>query len=318
MRAIVPLLFLLAPAVQADTLVAVDRDHGRVHVVDVDTFTPRGTIEVGHHPHEVLATSATRAWVALYGDGSQPGHELVEIDLAAAKVLRRVDTLPLMRPHGLVRAGDNVYFTAEANRAVGRLNPAEGRIDRVLGLGRDVTHMIDIAPDGQQLFTADMLSGTVTRIDFRAGKPLPELASFAVGDKPEGLAVHPDGKQAWVGLNGEGTIKVLDLATGTVAATLAAGSQPARLRFTPDGRYALSIDPQASKLLVFDVAARKLAFEHVIEGVPLGMAPSADGKRVFVTLAAAGGVGEVEIATGRLLRRADLGSVSDGIGLARD
>lgn len=317
MRALA-LLLLIAPAAHADTLLALDRDRGRLHLVDVDTFEVHGTVPVGHAPHEVVAMPGGRAWVALYGDGPQPGHELVEIDLPNAKVVRRIDTQPLLRPHGLVRAGDNVYFTAEFNRAVGRLNPAEGKVDRILGLGRDVTHMIDIAPDGQQLFTADMLSGTVTRIDFRAGKPFPELTGYEVGDQPEGLAVHPDGRQAWVGLNGEGKIRVLDLDTGKVSAELPAGSQPARLRFTPDGKYALTIDPQASTLLVFDVAARRQAFVHRIEGLPLGMAPTADGKRVFVTLAAAGAVGEVEIETGKLLRRAELGGVSDGIALASD
>lgn len=315
---VLALLLLIAPAARADTLLALDRDRGRLHLVDVDSFEARGSVEVGHAPHEVLALPGGRAWVGLYGDGPQPGHELVEVDLAAAKVARRVDTAPLLRPHGLVRAGANVYFTAEFNRAVARLDPAAGKIDRILGLGREVTHMIDIAPDGQQLFTADMLSGTVTRIDFRAQQPFPALTSYEVGDRPEGLAVHPDGKQAWVGLNGEGRIRVLDLQAGRIAAELPAGSQPARLRFTPDGKYALAIDPQASTLLVFDAAARKQVFAHRIEGVPLGMAPTADGRRVFVTLAAAGAVGEVEIATGKLLRPVDLGGVSDGVALAVD
>jgi len=316
MRTSMLALLFLAPAVQAGTLIAVDRDRGRIHLVDTDSFQKRATVDVGAAPHEVLPMPGGRAWVALYGDQQQPGHELVEVELASGQVLRRIDTVPLLRPHGLVRAGENFYFTAEFNRVVARFDPEAGKVDRVFGLGREVTHMIDIAPDGQQLFTADMLSNTLTRIDFRAGKPFPDVHSYQAGERPEGLALRPDGKEAWVGLNGEGTIRVLDLASGKWTADLDAGSQPARIRFTPDGRYGLTIDPQASTLRVIDAVTHRPVHEHRIAGLPLGMAPTGDSKRVYTTLVEAGAVAEIELETGKVLRQLDLGGVSDGIGLS--
>jgi DNA-binding beta-propeller fold protein YncE len=299
-----------------DTLLALDRDGGRLHLIDVDSFELRQTLDVGQAPHEVLAMPGGRAYVALYGDQQNVGHMLVEIDIAQGKVARRIDTSPLLRPHGLVRAGDNLYFTAELNRAVGRFNPQSGLVDRVLGIGRDISHMIEIAPDGQQLFTADMLSGSVSRIDFRVQQPTPALTHYSIGDKPEGLAITPDGRELWVGLNGEGKLKVLDLASGSIVAELAAGSQPARVKITPDGKYALCIDPQQSQLLVFDIANRKLAHTHRIAGIPLGMVPTADSRRVYSTLVEAGALAEIEIETGKVLRRVELGAVSDGMALA--
>ena len=306
-------LALASPATAGDIL-AVDRDGGRLLVVDRETFTLRHAVPVGTHPHEVIAsTDGRRAYVAMYGHKDAPGHELVEVDLASGTVARRIDTSPLQRPHGLARADGNIWFTAESNRVLGRFNPAEGRVDRVQGIGADIAHMVELAPDGQQLFTADMLSGSVTRLDFRVPQPFPKLTRYAVGERPEGLAVLPDGRHLWVGLNGEGVVRVLDIESGDAVATLEAGSQPARIELSGDGKLAFVIDPQASRLLVFDVATRTRRHAHVIDGVPLGMLPDATGAKIVLTLAAAGALAEVDVATGTVLRRVDVGQVADGI-----
>lgn len=307
----------LAQPVQAADLLAIDRVGGRLHVVSLEDFRLRHSIKVGSSPHEVIASAdGKRAYVAMYGDAEYPGKELVEVDLGSGEVVRRIDVSPLARPHGLARAGENIYFTSEMHRVLGRYNPGQNAVDRVLGIGGDLPHMLEIAADGQQLFTTDMLSGTVSHLDFRAHAGFPKLHSYPVGDKPEGLAIHPDGKQAWVGLNGEGRIAVLDLETGEVIARLPAGKQPARLEFSRDGSLAFGIDPHESRLLVFDVAGRTLRHSHVVEGVPLGMAPGARADRLFVTLAGAGAVAELDVATGKVLRRVDVDKVADGLAIA--
>ncbi|WP_154659435.1 hypothetical protein [Arenimonas composti] len=310
------LLLATVPA-HADDVLALDRDGGRLLVIDHATFRLRHTVDVGTGVHEVIASAdGRRAWVASYGSAQVVGHELVEVDLADGRVVRRVDTAPLLRPHGLARAGDNVYFTAELNRVLARFNPAEGRVDRIYGIGGDLAHMLELVPGGQQLLTADMLSGTVSRLDFRAGQPAPKLTSYRVGDKPEGLAVRPDGREAWVGLNGEGTVKVLDLESGEIVATLPAGSYPARIEFSRDGSLAFVVDPEASTLLVFDVATRTQRHAHRIAGLPLGMLPGARADRIVLSLVEAGAVVEVDVETGEVLRRVEVGQLSDGIALA--
>lgn len=310
-------LFLLPSAAVAADILALDRDGGRLHVIDAGTFRLRHSVPVGSGAHEVVAMRDGRtAWVALYGDAQAAGHTLVELDIDAGQVRRRIDTAPLLRPHGLARAGDNIYFTAELNRAVARINPETGTVDRVYGIGREATHMLEIAPDEQQLFTTDMLSRSVSRLDFRVQSPLPALRHYDVGDKPEGLALHPDGRHAWVGLNGEGAVRVLDVESGAVVATLPAGSYPARIEISRGGRYAYVIDPHASRLLVFDTATRAQVHAHAIEGVPLGMAAGETEGRLFLTLVKAGAVVDVDALAGTVLRRADVGQVSDGIVVA--
>lgn len=300
----------------AADILALDKEGQRLHVIDRDSFERRHSVPIGRGAHEVIASQdGKRAYVALYGDQSLVGQTLVEVDLAEGKVLREIDTAPLQRPHGLARAGANIYFTAEHNRVIARFNPAEGKVDRIFGIGGEISHMVEIAPDGQQLFTADMMSNSVSRLDFRVKAPFPALNHYPVGEKPEGLAIHPKGKEAWVGLNGEGKVQVLDLDAGKVVASFAAGSYPARIEFSADGEQAFVIDPQASQLLVFDVKKRTRLHAHRIAGVPLGLLPGESG-RIFLTLTQAGAVVEVDTATGKVLRRVDVGQVSDGIALA--
>lgn len=322
MRPVIPavLAMLLATpfaATSAADILALDKEGGRLHVIDLASFSLRHSVGVGAGAHEVIASrDGRRAWVALYGDAQALGHHLVEVDLAGGKAVRTIDTAPLLRPHGLARAGDNIYFTAELNRAVARFNPAAGTVDRVYGIGREISHMIEIAVDGQQLFTADMLSNSVSRLDFRTPAPQPALRHYPVGEKPEGLALHPDGRHAWVGLNGEGKVQVLDLESGAIVASLPAGSYPARIEFNADGSRAFVIDPKESRLLVFDAASRAALHAHRIEGVPLGILPAADPGRVYLTLVQSGEVVEVDVASGKVLRRVSVGKVADGIALA--
>ncbi len=312
-----PSLLLLALPTTAADILALDKEGGRLHVVDLDTFALRHSVPIGEGAHEVIASHDGRsAWVALYGDQQRVGHHLVEVDLAGGTVTRKIDTTPLLRPHGMARAGQNIYFTAEMNRAVARLNPGEGRVDRVLGIGRDATHMIEVSADGQQLFTTDLLSNSVSRLDFRVKAPLPKLTHYAVGDKPEGLALHPDGKHAWVGLNGEGKVQVLDIDSGKIVATMPAGSYPARIEFSRDGKRVFVIDPKESALLVFDAASRKRLHAHRIPGTPLGILPAKDVSRVILTLVTAGELVEVDAGSGEVVRRLDVGKVADGIALA--
>src|SRR5262249_41859653 len=149
--------------------------------------------------HEVAASDDGRlAFVANYGTQQAPGRSISIVDIAAGKELRRVDLGALRRPHGLAVVDGKVYFTAEVNRALGRLDPAAepaDTLDRIIGLGQDVTHMVVASPDGDRLFTANIGSDSITAIDRRTGR----LTSVGVTKQPEGLGASPDGREVWAG-----------------------------------------------------------------------------------------------------------------------
>src|SRR4051794_31905998 len=99
-----------APAFPHPALVVLNKEENKLSVVDVKTMAIVGArVPTGIHPHEVtVSADGTRAFVANYGSAQAPGTTISIVDLVARKVLRTVDLLPLVRPHGIIEGGGKV------------------------------------------------------------------------------------------------------------------------------------------------------------------------------------------------------------------
>jgi YVTN family beta-propeller protein len=64
------------------------------------------------------------------------------------------------------------------------------------------------------------------------------VSTTLVGSGPLGVAVSPDGTTAYITNSIANTISVLDIASGTVGATISGASSPQGIAFTPDGSHA--------------------------------------------------------------------------------
>ncbi len=59
-------------------------------------------------------------------------------------------------------ADGKVWFTAEGSKSVGRYDPAIAMMDWSMGTGQNRTHMIYVTPDGKNVYTTNVSSGTVS------------------------------------------------------------------------------------------------------------------------------------------------------------
>src|SRR6516162_2606671 len=85
----------------------------------------------GPDPHEVTASADGKlAFISNYGGGAY--NTITVVDLVGRKTLQAVDLGALRGPHGLWFAGGKVWFTAEAAKVVGSLDPASMKVDWVL------------------------------------------------------------------------------------------------------------------------------------------------------------------------------------------
>lgn len=296
-------------------------------IVDPATLRITAKALVGDDPHEVIASADGRtAWVSNYGFGSL--HTLTAVDLVAGKALQRIDLGPLTGPHGLTFAAGETWFTAEGAKALARLDPATNKIDLILGTGQNRTHMIYVSPDGKRIITTNVSSGTVSLIDAVPVKSIEPAQAPAqpqrtewnetvvpVGRAAEGFDVSPDGREIWVGNAGDGTVSVIDWQTHTVVATLQVNVRGAnRLRFTPDGRYALiSAGPE---LVVVDTQSRA-----VTKRIPLGHGSGGvlvepGGRRAFVACSPDNYVAVIDLKTMVVIGRIDAGPDPDGMAWA--
>jgi YVTN family beta-propeller protein len=297
-------------------LLVLNKMENTLAIVNPASLEVIARVPTGEGPHEVIASADGRfAYVANYGTQQIIGNSISVIDLAARRELRRVELGPLLRPHGIIEAGGKIYFTVEANRAIARYDPATNRVDWIMGTGQNGTHMIVVAPDQRRFYTANIGSDTVTVIEM-SGQQLPgptRITHIPVGRMPEGLDISPDGRELWVGHNGDGGLSIIDTATNRVKETIKVGQVPIRVKFTRDGRRVLVSDPQRGELVIIEAATRKEVKRIQVGGVPVGILVTPDGARAFVAAMQAGNVIVVDLEALTVSRTIQPGRGPDGM-----
>ncbi len=324
----------------AEALLVLSKQDRTLAIVNPATLKVVGKVPVGDDPHEVIASADGRtAYVSNYGFGSL--HTLAVVDLVGRTALPSIDLGPLNGPHGLTFVGGETWFTAEGAKALGRYNPATGKVDFILGTGQNRTHMIWVAADGQRIVTTNVNSGTVSLIarqEVRMPPPPPggpkgpglggpgpggpppgprmdwNETVVKVGNGSEGFDVSPDGREVWVANAGDGTVSVIDLATKAVVATLAVDVPGAnRLKFTLDGKRVLV---SARGIVVLDAGTRKVVTRIATGEGAGGIVMAPDGKRAYASVSHEGNVAVIDLETLRVVGRVEAGGEPDGLAWA--
>ena len=230
------------------------RNASALAIVDPASGKVLGRVPVGRDPHEVAVTPDGRmAFV------SSPSEGISVIDVPAMKELRRVDTGTRSAPHDVLWAGGKVYFTAEGFKTIGRYDPAANKVEWMLGIGQDGTHMMVLAKDQQTMWVPNRGSNSVSVIEGVAeGPPKFKITAIPVpGKTPEGLDLSPDGRELWAATRGDGGVSIIDTASRKVTQSFNLKLTDAnRLKFTPDGKV-LILDGGTGTLIILDAASRK-------------------------------------------------------------
>ena len=311
-------------------------------VIDPATLQVVGRVPSGPDPHEVAASADGRtAYISNYGAGRGGFNTLTVADLVAFKNLPAIDLGALRGPHGVESAGGKIYFTLEVNKAIGRYDPAAGRIDWVMGTGQDITHMLVISRDQRRICTVNVRSGTASIIEATSGAPSGggrgagrfapgaedwTVTSVKVGEPAEdyeGFDVSPDFRELWTASPRNGRIAIVDVAGKKAIASVDAGVTGAnRVKFTPDGklvlisRLSIPAGGAPGSIVVFDAATRK-EVKRIDAGPGVGgilMQP--DGARAYVASSRDHLVRVIDLKTLEVVGRIDAGRQPDGLAWA--
>jgi YVTN family beta-propeller protein len=311
-------------------LVLSKTDHA-LAIVDPSNLNVVAKVPVGNDPHEVAASDDGKtAYVTNYGGGAY--HTITPVDLVAQKPLPVIDTGGLYGPHGIMYRDGEVWFTAEAAKAIARYNPATGKIDWIMGTGQNRTHMIYAFPGGHEVITTNVSSGTMSIFngtaahggESQAGAPQGAMTPpsndwletvIPVGTDDEGFDVSPDGTQAWTASPADGSVAVVDVASKKVIDTIQAGATEAnRLKFTPDGRLVfISAGP---KLVIVNVATRKVLKTLDLGHGSGGVLIQPDGKRAFVACSPDNYVAVIDMDSLEISGHLEVGGNPDGMAWA--
>jgi YVTN family beta-propeller protein len=235
------------------------------------------------------------------------------IDVRAKKELRRIDVMPLQRPHGLAFSNGRLYFTAESNKKIARYDPEHDTIDWEFETGQNVTHMVLPTRDGRTLFTSNIASDSVSAIQQGADGTWTQTV-IPVGKGPEGIDLSPDGKTVWSAHSRDGGVSVIDVATRKVLQTINAGTKRSnRIKITPDGKFALISDLDGGQLVVVDTATRREFKRLPVGRMPEGILIAPGGTQAFVAVNGDNHVAVVDLKSWQITRSLSTGTGPDGM-----
>ena len=304
-------VLLTAFPAAAQTLLVLNKEDS-LAFVDPNSKKVLGLVRTGSGPHEV-ETDGRFACVSNYGGGSAPGTTLSVIDIASQKEIHRVELGALRTPHGIFVADGKCYFTAEANKAIGRYDPATRQIDMVLGTGQNGTHMVMVSKDGSQIYTSNIGSNTISIFD-RAGVANWNLTLIPVGVGPEGFDVSPDGKQLWTAHSRDGSVSIIDIPSKKVVATFSVQTKRSnRLKFSPDGRFVLISDLEAGELVALERATRRELKRIKVGRGLAGILITPDSARAYAAATGDNNVGVIDLKTLELVDRLNTGVGPNGM-----
>jgi YVTN family beta-propeller protein len=296
------------------TLLVLNKGDATLSIIDPTSGKTVGTVKTGDGPHElVVSADGKTAFASNYGERA-PGTSLSVIDLAARRE-RRVELTPLAAPHGLFVAEGKVYFTAEANRAIGRYDPASGKVERVVTTGQAGTHMVLATADGTMLFASNLGDDCVTIAERSADNASRwRTTTVRTGQGPEGFDLSPDGRELWVAHSRDGGISIIDTAATEVTARFDIGTKRSnRLKFTPDGDHVLVSDLDAGDLVVIDAHARTVTKRLPLGAEPEGVLIVPDGSRAYVAVSGDDHLAVVDLASLEVTGTVATGRSPDGM-----
>jgi YVTN family beta-propeller protein len=314
-------------------LLVLDQKDRSLAIVDTGSLKVTNRVSVGEDPHEVVVSADGRfAYVSNYGSLMTPQHTLTVVDLSTSKV-STVNLGALIAPHGLSLLNGRVYFTAEGSKIVGRYDPATARVDMMVGIGQDRTHMLIVDEDGRRIFTSNVNSNTISVLQrdnktddnrwleailFNNGDVSGWIeTTIPVGKGPEGFDVAPDGKTLWAANTHDGTVSIIDIASLKVIQVIDVHMKSAnRLKFTPDGRQVLISDLGNGELVVLDSTSqqevKRLSLGHGAGGILM----AADGSRAYIAVSRDDYVAVLDLKTLTVTGRISTGQWPDGMAWA--
>lgn len=301
----------------AQTLIVGNKGEDSVSFIDLKTGRQRARVPTAAMPHEVaVSPDGARAAVVAYG-----GKTIDIFDVRRAARIERIDLGTNSRPHGLVWLGDGrlIATTEGSDTLTVVLADARGAPDRVYAIptGQTGSHMIAVDRGGGTAYVANMGSGTVGVIDLDGRDATRNLR---VGTEPEGLALSADGRRLWVADRKGDAVHVIDTATMRTLARLPTGAVPIRVAISPDGRTAVTSNYASGTLSLFDTATMRPTRTVRVSGEATAKQVtilfSSDGRRLYVAETGVDRVAEVDVASGRVLRRMAVGRMGDGLGIS--
>lgn len=304
----------LPAAASGPVLLIGNKGEDTVSFVDLATGTELGRSPTGKMPHEIaISPDGRQAAVVAYGDKT-----IDLFDVATRTKVKTIDLSPNEGPHGIAWLKDGrIVVTTERSQSIAVIDPVAGKVTASIKTDQPGTHMVAVTADGTTAYTSNIPAGTVTVVDLKGGR---KLRDVTVGGRPEGIALSRDELVLWVGDLEGSRVQAFDTDTFDRLAEIKTGGVPIRVAASPDGRWIVTSNLGAGGLTIIDAVSRQHVRDVPLSGdedagqVTIIFSP--DGQRLYAAETGSDVVAEVDLASGKVLRRLPAGKNGDGLAIA--
>lgn len=175
-----------------------------------------------------------------------------------------------------------------------------------------------VSRDGRKLYIASEDTGRAIILDAASGR---QLASLEVGGEPEGVTLSPDGRWVYMSSEEDHHVAVIDTRTDKVVANINVGLRPRFTEFSDDGTLAFVSGENDGTITVADGRTHKALRTIKLQGAltrPVGMTVSHDGKLLYTVTGRGKELLAIDIATGRVASRVEVGPRPWGVAISPD
>ena len=216
---------------------------------------------VGYNPTRVTLSDTGIGYVTNQFSGS-----LSVVDGPGQQVVGEIGVTGDPAPVVIAPDGRTVFVATNADRLYA-IQAGTGTIEASLPLPA-TSHHLALHPHRPLLYVSTRDAGTVLEVE-QAG--LDQVREFVVGGRTQGLVVAPDGTELYVA-NEQGGLDVIDLATGTLTASLELGGPAFSVAATPDHTHLYVGLVKAERVQVLDRESLRVVRTIPTGGIPRGMA----------------------------------------------
>lgn len=276
-------------------------------------------------PHEIAVTpSGNYAAVVNYG-----GTSIDIFNIPYKVIFATVDLGSNKNPHGVIALKNGDFLaTTEGGNSIVRLNYEVTKMKGSFGgeqhrwevssipTKQSGTHMIAVSPDERFAYTANMQSGSVSRIDLTTES----VISAPAGKEVEGVAVTKDGSEVWASVRGEDKVVIFDATTLEKLSEINVGKFPLRILVSPNGKNMLTSNLMDGTVSVIDVKTRTVKRTIKVSGSAetrqVTLLFNEDGSRLYVAETGANKIAEIDFESGEVIGRLSGGEQGDGLAIA--
>ena len=192
------------------------------------------------------------------GLGRAPGTDgatIHVIDLLAGRTTNIINLGKPVRPHCIKFGPDGLlYVSAELDRAIYVLDPAQAKVIAKIPTGADQSHMFVISPDGTRAYTANVKPGSVSVVDVK-NRSL--IKVIPVAEEVQRISISPDGRHVYTHDQTKPRIAVIGTGKNEIEKWLDVPATVYSSAITPDGKLLIGTSGQG-QLFVVDLTTGKL------------------------------------------------------------